>query len=386
MAQQAECPVCSGAEVLDVLWRENLPLTQNVVLATREQAMGSSRGSLVLGICRKCGFAYNRIFDLARLKYDANYDNDVPSPIFKDYYRELARTLAERYDLGGGTVYDVGCGKGTFLEILCEGIPSLTAIGIDPSCTPNEEKGLRLIRDVLSSRYFTEDPSLVICRHVLEHIVRPRDFAASLGHAIAGFPNVPLFFEVPDLNWILSNGAFWDFCYEHCNYFTPESLANTLSLAGFSPSAGGPCFAQQYQWISCKIAHKRIAIPLIPQESLIERATAYATAERNRIQEARACVEAAHREGPCVLWGMATKGVVFANLVDPQGELIEGGIDVNTRKQGKFIPGTGHCIQPPAWLTELSGTPTVFVMNRNYAAEIARMIDSLGSHAQLRVL
>jgi hypothetical protein len=83
---------------------------------------------------------------------------------------------------------------------------------------------------------------------------------------------------------------------------------------------------------------------------------------------------------------MATKGVVFANLVDPQGELIEGGIDVNTRKQGKFIPGTGHCIQPPAWLAELSGTPTVFVMNRNYAPEIARMIDSLGSHAQLRVL
>jgi hypothetical protein len=45
MAQQAQCPVCSGAEVLDVLWRENLPLMQNVVFATREQAMSSSRGS-----------------------------------------------------------------------------------------------------------------------------------------------------------------------------------------------------------------------------------------------------------------------------------------------------------------------------------------------------
>ena len=34
---------------------------------------------------------------------------------------------------------------------------------------------------------------------------------------------------------IVENEAFWDFCYEHCNYFNSESLGNALQLAGFEP-------------------------------------------------------------------------------------------------------------------------------------------------------
>jgi hypothetical protein len=43
---------------------------------------------------------------------------------------------------------------------------------------------------------------------------------------------------------------------------------------------------------------------------------------RDRVKRAR---------GAAVLWGMATKGVVFATLVDGPA----GGVDVNQRKQGK---------------------------------------------------
>ena len=34
--------------------------------------------------------------------------------------------------------------------------------------------------------------------------------------------------------WIVRHGAFWDFCYEHCNYFRESSLraeaVNTVAL------------------------------------------------------------------------------------------------------------------------------------------------------------
>ena len=78
---------------------------------------------------------------------------------------------------------------------------------------------------------------------------------------------------------------------------------------------------------------------------------------------------------------MATKGVVFANMIDPDGRLLAGGVDVNPKKQGRFIPGSGHAIQPPAWLATLRRPITIFVMNPNYADEIRATCAGLGVDA-----
>src|SRR5690606_20833571 len=84
-----------------------------------------------------------------------------------------------------------------------------------------------------------------ILRHVLEHITSPVDFLTDLG---AAAPGVPLYIEVPEVNWIFENGAFWDFCYEHCNYFSAKSLRNAMLLAGYSDIEQSPSFGGQYQW------------------------------------------------------------------------------------------------------------------------------------------
>jgi hypothetical protein len=80
---------------------------------------------------------------------------------------------------------------------------------------------------------------------------------------------------------------------------------------------------------------------------------------------------------------MATKGVVFANVIDPRGELIAGGIDMNVKKQGCFVPGTGHAIHAPAWLSQQRGPVTLFIMNPNYRHEISDQVNALGIEADL---
>jgi hypothetical protein len=77
-----------------------------------------------------------------------------------------------------------------------------------------------------------------------------------------------------------------------------------------------------------------------------------------------------------VLWGMSTKGVIFANLMG--AARILGGIDINPRKQGCFAPGSGVEIHGPGWLRTLVNAATILIMNPNYADEIRQQISSLG--------
>ena len=69
----------------------------------------------------------------------------------------------------------------------------------------------------------------------------------------------------------------------------------------------------------------------------------------------------------------AGKGVRMANIIDPNHEIIECLIDLNPKKCGKFIPGTGHEIINFSEI-EKRKIKTAIVMNPNYYNEIKKLI------------
>ena len=378
-----ECPLCGGSALSPSVRRAALPVMQNVVFSTREEALAAPRASLTLCTCVRCGFSFNARFDPARLVYDARYDNDVPSAAFERYYREIALDLAARHGITAGVVCDVGCGKGRFLDVFTEVVPGVTGLGIDPSCAPREAtrgRPVTLVSDVFRPEHVAVAPKLVVCRHTLEHIPDPVPFLRSIHSAVEGASDAPLFFEVPDLGWILDHGAFWDFCYEHCNYFTAESLAYALAAAGFVVDEVTRAFGGQYLHAHCRRGEARAAVT--DGSVAVERCAKYASDESERVAGAREEALRASQSSSVALWGMATKGVLFANLVDPDGTLLAGGVDINVKKQGKYTPVTAHAIREPAWLATLGAHPTVFVMNPNYADEIRAQAASLGVDAR----
>ncbi len=377
------CPVCDRPDPVAVLHRDRLPVMQNLVWPSREEALAAPCAPFTLGVCAGCGFAFNTRFDAALMVYDPRYDNDVPSAVFTDYYRSIARHLAAARDLTRAPVYDVGCGKGTFLDVLCAEVPGARGVGVDPSCTPRAatpERPVELVREMFRSELVGERPSLVVCRHVVEHIPAPVPFIRAVVAGVREHPGTPLFFEVPDLDWIIAQGAFWDFCYEHCNYFTRPTFAHALRRGGVALTAARSAFGDQYQWAEGEAGDEDATA--LDGADAVARLAGYAADEQRRIDGARERLRAAGAGGPCVLWGMATKGVVFANLVDPDGTLLRGGVDVNPKKQGRFIPGSGHAIHAPEWLATLGGEVTVLVMNGNYAQEIRERCAALGVRAR----
>lgn len=368
------CPVCGSNETTPTIYRESIPILQNRVYADREEALSAAAGRLTLCTCSQCGFSYNGEFDEGLIVYDENYNNDVPSATFERYAEDIARLLIEKYDLTSGTVYDVGCGKGTFLRTLCRLAPGIKGIGIDPSCEPTTEENFTLRRDIFRPGSFDAGTKLVVLRHVLEHITNPVDFLTELGEAA---PNIPLYVEVPEVNWIFENGAFWDFCYEHCNYFSAASLRNAMALAGFTDIEQSPAFGGQYQW-AIGIAKGGEKSLTSNGKAAVTAAVDYAASERASIDSVR---ELLQNSSGAAVWGMATKGVILTCLVDG----VTAGIDINAKKQGKYAPFSGLMINPPDWL-QANHVETVLIMNGNYEMEIRKMIAELGTEATIRVM
>ncbi len=371
-----DCPACVAKAVTAGVSREAIPIFQNRVYDSAADAVAAPRGAFELFVCRACGFAYNSRYDGSLVTYDDEYDNSVPSAVFARYYRSVGEYLANRYDLGEGIVFDIGCGKGTFLRSLCEQLPHVTGVGVDPSyqgdARPADCPNLTFVHDVFRREHVRERPALLLCRHVLEHIENPLSFLRSIRESITRYGSVPLFVEVPDLVWILKNHAFWDFCYEHCNYFTRESARLLLQRCGYAVTATRDAFAGQYMWIAADDVYPPVRTSTRdapPVEELLE---AYRSEESARAARIRELIHTQRRSGRLiVVWGMATKGVMFANLVDPKRHLIDACVDINRRKQGKYIALTGHLIAAPESLGSLAGRKAlVVVMNPNYIDEI----------------
>jgi len=86
-------------------------------------------------------------------------------------------------------------------------------------------------------------------------------------------------------------------------------------------------------------------------------------------------VESAADTGVSVIWGGASKGVIFALLRERAGHPVARVIDINPAKQNKFLTATDLRVLSPA--EGLKGLPKgslIHVMNTNYLAEIRAMV------------
>jgi len=78
-----------------------------------------------------------------------------------------------------------------------------------------------------------------------------------------------------------------------------------------------------------------------------------------------------------IVWGAGAKAVTFLNILDPTGSTISHVVDVNPRKAGRFIAGSGQEIIEPSAVRELR--PEVIVlMNPIYREEIGSAVRALG--------
>lgn len=380
------CPVCGREARNTFLELRDVPVHPNVLCVTADEARGAPRADLALVLCDGCGLIWNVRFDADKLSYGADYENSLHfSAAFQRYCEALVERLAARYDLRGRRVAEIGSGKGDFLALLCERT-GCSGLGFDPSYAGEADDGaggrLTFVRDVFSPGDDLGEAALVVSRHVVEHLERPLELLSAVRAAL-GAGDAALYVEVPATEYLLGEDAVWDLIYPHVTYFTGPSLGELLTRAGFHVREQGFGFGGQYLW--AEATTKAVA------ETGAARLNGHAAELASRLSSRLHAKQADWSEklpllrarGPVVLWGAGAKGTTFLNAVDAVG-LVDAVVDINPRKHGHFVPGTGQPIVAPEALAARDPR-TVVVMNPVYRTEIEERMRHLGVDAEVVV-
>jgi SAM-dependent methyltransferase len=341
-------------------------------MSEQESALNINCGHLKLIVCETCGFIFNQAFDLSQLSYGENYDNtQTCSSAFESYVSGLVDYLIQEKKVQNSFIVEVGCGKGLFLRKLVENeVWGNTGHGFDPSYVGNEielEGRLRFKKRYYDLECANIPADIVVCRHVIEHIPNPLNLLGNIKQALVNSPQARVFFETPCVEWILKNQVIWDFFYEHCSYFTAQSLTTAFEVSGFQVASVNHIFGGQYLWLEATIPPEKLGFTKNPT-SIPILAHKFATSENESLKKWEIKIQKLATQGKVALWGAGAKGVTFANLIDPRGQWIDCIIDLNPNKQGKYIPGTGHPIVSYQAIAE-RGIKTAILMNPNYYQE-----------------
>jgi SAM-dependent methyltransferase len=363
----------------------NVPVHPNVLWPTAEDARAAPRGDVALALCDSCGLIWNIRFDPEALSYGAEYENSLHfSAEFQRYSGGLADRLVDRYQLRRGHVVEIGSGKGEFLALLCER-GARTAVGFDPSYDGEaDDRGdgrVTFVRELFGENADVGDADLVVCRHVVEHLDDPVGMLRTVRRAL-GKREAAVYVEVPSAEYVLRDDAIWDVIYSHVTCLSSRALRTILDRAGFSVREHGYAFRGQFLW--AEASSNGVDSSDSPHADEI---SSLVSRFAHRVAAKRAYWAETLREfltrGSVALWGAGAKGTTFLNILD-EGEGIDTVVDVNPRKQGKYVPGTGQVITGPASLQERRPS-TIIVMNPVYREEIDRMVRAVGVDARLVV-
>lgn len=381
------CPICATKcnSVLDQ--RLRVPVLQNRVWPDRVSARSAPAGRLDMRMCANCNFAWNAAFDPKLMAYDSFYDNNqLVSRAFSDHVDAMVQRIINNLDENADAhLVEIGCGQGNLLKRLAKASRFASLTGFDPAfrgvleghaantkihaCSFNKE-ALRLLHHPVN---------VVVSRHTIEHIHRPLEFLRTIRATLDDTRPTKIFLETPDINWIVENFQPQDLFYEHCSIFSKRAMQFACTQAGFNLRAVSSVFSDQYLWAEIDTADSQLVTE--PNAPLTLIAGDFHTKRLDFVERWRDLIKTLRKCGRVWLWGASSKGVTFALIVDPDGDLLAGAIDINFKKVGQFMPLTGVSICDP---NQLESGDSVIIMNPNYLAEISEQIAS--RHKSIRLL
>ena len=383
------CPICFSSKNELFLPLYGVPVITNAVYTCTNEALQAPRGDMKLVVCLVCGHIYNTAFNSALLDYHQEYENTQSfSPLFFNYLESLAEELVRRYNLIQRDVIAVGCGRGSFLELLCK-LGNNRGVGFEPSFVLDKIENTRPDQITYIRDYYTHSSAdypvdLLVCRHVLEHIYDVQEFLHDICQVIGDRKPV-VYFEVPNVMSYFSNQDSFAFIYEHPSYFSHHSLFELFSRCQFKVLSLDERFEGQFLSIeaipgSGPIESKREFFK--GADEILTKAIHFADSFWKKVGQWKEKLDSFKRSGQkTVIWGTGSRGVNFLNLVD-KDLVVEYAIDINQFKHGNYVAGTGQKIMPPEFLREYR-PDKVIVMNPIYLEEIREKIQSLKVNSEI---
>jgi len=394
------CPVCHQSSYQPFFQLDNVPVQDGVLWNSRAEACGAPTGTIKLAFCHHCGYVGNLCFQPEKIRYDQEYSFSLHfSPTYRAFVDGVAHRAIHQYQLVDRPVMEIGCGQGDFLRLLCQ-LGCRGGVGIDPSVTPHDEMvgtgQITFLQDWYSERHPVQETSFLCCRHLLDQVTDPRAFVELIRRNIGPYTDSVVYCEVPNGANIFEELLIRNIIYEKPSWFTAYSLRKLFQQAGFEVLAAEPCFeGNQYLGIEARALLGRATghgnsaqtqqQDQYEQEHFARSIRAFGENYQQKVVSWRRQVTTMREKGQRVVaWGSGSGAITFLNTLQIKEE-IPYVVDINPKRQGKFLPLTGQQVVDPAFLTEYR-PEAIIITNATYAAEIKQQVGAMGIQAEFMVI
>ena len=189
--------------------------------------------------CKNCGYIfiddYNRVnyHKFYMDEYDFLLDGDVEPTIGEVKYSEYLVDFYSKYiqENEGETFFDIGGGKGNFLNAMYEKFSKLQYTALEPSKSFEIMKKKTFIthlhNDFFNSKNFKIKYDFLSLIGVLEHVPDPKKFLSDIKKIMHN--SSCLLIEVPNFQ----NNKSDLLTIDHLSKFTEESIKNLFNIVGF---------------------------------------------------------------------------------------------------------------------------------------------------------
>jgi 2-polyprenyl-3-methyl-5-hydroxy-6-metoxy-1,4-benzoquinol methylase len=329
------CGVCASARVRKYFQVRNSPGLQNVLYDSEEAARSAPNSDADFWLCEECLLLFNASFE--EQHYSTAYNNDQSSSaVYRAHLLEVADLLKGQLQLDDRIV-EIGCGNGALLRQLHEqGYTDLE--GYDPA----HAGGLEFVKCEYWRSSGQPFDALII-RHALESMA---DYRGILAAAVADLDkHGMLYLELTNARCIVERAATLNLYHEYPQYFSEIAISRLLEQLGCYVHEIRHFFGDEMLGIVAR--RKQWHLP------------------------GRLNVSKLGKFKNIYIWGISGRTIHFLTNYSIGAETIRYGVDMDPRKQGKYIPGTGQKIVSPEAC--IAGSPdAVVVLNENYVDEVAR--------------
>lgn len=349
------CPVCGSSRTCMLLNLGEKPLSVSKLCKDPVESRWQPKYKIEIYMCRECTHVFNARFDPDVEQYSEGgctmYNN---GDAWQKHMQKIADGINRQCDEEIRCFVEIGAGDGSFLDLLRNDRAKIAWEPSEPDVKILEDKGF-----IVYPHYFFPRTSIlphysmVIMRHVLEHIHNPREFLEDLSETTNDLcydGRAHLYVEVPNIRNGLEHFRLEDWTYEHCNHFTAESLEFVLAVSGWRIYSLHEAYNGE---VLCAFAYTEERPDKTRDfirdftKTLIEGA-----------HEALQALEVAEAQGSrVVFWGAAGKSINTLGYFHKEGRPV---VDSDPRKKGLYVPGTEIQIQHPDDF-EFKDTDLIFI-------------------------
>lgn len=344
------CPACQSRNIASMFNMGNQPMSLIALQADPAQSYCLERYPIRLEICRNCSHVFNGEFDPRQVNYSAAGCRMYNSGIRWQGHVEDVRQLLEK-TCKVDMIVEVGAGDCSFLDSLDVVTPVGLAplkVAVDPceAVEAAEALGIQWHRELFHADAHIPDgakDTLVIMRHLLEHMESPRDLLEQIAYrARRRTYRTWMYIEVPNCEVALKRCRIEDWTYEHPQHFTSKSMTALFHACGMDHFMILPKYSGEV--LSCLVC-------LDPAEAKKDEIDVDATLASYKHTEGGINVEGQWMRdclGQIAFWGGAGKSAMFIHRFGlPSHTTV---VDSHDVKWNMCVPGTKIKMQSPAAL------------------------------------